>query len=185
MKMPDDRAIRRNEKDTAHKPCRNEVLITIPDHGVHMRVLIRTLHTLTGPVVLFLKRNHAVAEWKLRAVLVGTPPEEHLVGFDINLVDKTVLDPPIPGPPDRAQISIGDVGYCGHEGTVLGQSGLVGVDTRVELLLRIGNRDDIVFFTVQRDAVDLVVRAVQNADVSESKAGELDARPVHEHGLAV
>ena len=161
MKMPDDSAIGGKEKDTAHIPCRNEVVVTISSHGVHMRVLIRTLHTLTGPVDS-LKRNHAIAEGNLPAMLGDTPPEENLVGLDINLINDAVANPPILGSPYRAQIGIGDVDSWDQDGAVLGQSDLVGVDTRVELLLLlllllIVARDEIVLLTVQRDAVDFVV----------------------------
>lgn len=120
-------------------------------------------------------------------MLVDTPPEEHLVGLDINLVSEAVPNPPIPGSAYRAQISFGDIDRRDQDGAVLGQSDLVGIDTRVELLLLllIVARDDILFVAVQRDAVDFVVRAVQDTDVSVAKAAALEALPVREHGLAV
>lgn len=115
---------------------------------------------------------------------MSTPAEDNLVGLDIDLVDEAVLNPPVLGTTHRGQVTLGDVDCSDQNGAICGKLTLVDIDARFKRRW-VQNRHKVLFLAIQGDTVDLVVRAVQDADMPEPEATFLNALPNSNYRLAI
>jgi len=95
----------------------------------------------------------------LTDMLMGTPAEDNLVGFDIDLVYQTVLDPAILGAANGSQVSTGHIHGRYKDGTIVRDLALMDINARVEGHW-IKNRSEILRLTVQGDTVDFMVGSI-------------------------
>lgn len=102
-------------------------------------------------------------------VLVGAPPEENLIGLDVNLVHQTILDLAVPGAANGPQVGASDVNGSYQNGAIVGELALMVINARLELH-RLEDGHKCLGLAVQGDTVDLAIRGVQDADGAKSEA---------------
>lgn len=152
MKMPNHRAIRRNEENTAHIPRRNQVRVPILINRIEMRIPIWI--RLISPSSL--QRSSNIAYGNLANMLMRTPPEDNLVCLDVDFIHETVLNPAIFGSTNRAEISPRDIDSCNQDGPIIGNLAFVDIDTGLESH-GLEHRHEVLGLAVQRYPVDLAV----------------------------
>lgn len=131
------------------------------------------------------KRSAHIAESYLINMLMCAPSEENFIGFKINLINETILNPAIFRTPNRAKIGLRYIDSSHQNCAIVGELTLVNINARVKFHRIVEDCHKILRSAIERDSMDFVVRTVQDTDMSKSKTLSIIPCPVCNHRFTV